>query len=138
MMAGAEIDASALLMDKVLETLHGADGEILRRAPAGGDDYELCFCVDEAKRNGWAPAPSSNCRLPESDASTRPRVCGFQPSRGGLWVGLVEGKRIQAPRMKLSPDIKRSNNVPSVRVCQTMAPRSGHLGSVFGVLLFLP
>jgi thiamine-monophosphate kinase len=47
---GAEIDASALLMDKVLETLHGADGEILRRALAGGDDYELCFCVDEAKR----------------------------------------------------------------------------------------
>ena len=27
---GAEIDASALLKDKVLETLHGADGEILR------------------------------------------------------------------------------------------------------------
>ena len=47
---GAEIDASALLMDKVLETLHGADGEILRRALAGGDDYELCFCVDETKR----------------------------------------------------------------------------------------
>ena len=47
---GAEIDVSGLLNDNVLETLHGSDKKILQLALAGGDDYELCFSVDHARR----------------------------------------------------------------------------------------
>ena len=43
-----------------------------------GDDYELCFCVDEAKR-AMVEAIGLELQLPltQMDASASPRGCGF-------------------------------------------------------------
>ena len=81
---GAEIDGSALLMDHVLETLHGADKKTLQLALAGGDDYELCFCVDEAKR-ATVEAIAHELQLPLT------RIGRISESKGVRFHSLPEG-----------------------------------------------
>ena len=81
---GAEIDVSRLLIDNVLETLNGSDKKILQLALTGGDDYELCFCVDHARR-AMVEAIALELKLPLT------RIGSISESKGLRFRSLPEG-----------------------------------------------